>query len=219
MIDEIAFGFFICCVSSYSILLAVRFDSKQPFKLTLYNMIYEGWVDHRLKKPDYEIATVQIFRNMIMANSTLITALFILLGILLGFYGSTNPGDGLIFAILGNYLIISVNVFIIMFCILNFIMSIRSINRCLLLITGNPKNYNLGEMNGAEAAKEAFIASKNHWMFGIRGLFFLVASMIWFINSILFFIATAIVTLYLILLRDIKRISIEQKTSGKNQTT
>jgi hypothetical protein len=76
MIDEIAFIGFIGCVFLYFTLLLLRFKSKKPFKLTLYNMIYEGWVEKRLKKPESEIATVQILRNVIMANSTLISANF-----------------------------------------------------------------------------------------------------------------------------------------------
>ena len=180
-------------------------------------MIYEGWVEHRLEVPDSEIVTVQIIRNIIMANSTLISALFILLGILLGFYGTNISGDLLVFGVQVVFFKIALNVAVIIFCILNFVMSVRSINRCLLLMTGDPRKYNLGEMNGIEGAKEAFIASKNHWMFGIRALFFLVASMTWFLSSLLLIIASISITIYLILVRDIKRIEIKQKTLDETQ--
>jgi uncharacterized membrane protein len=179
-------------------------------------MIYEGWVEHRLEAPDSEIATVQILRNVIMANSTLISALFILLGILLGFYGTNISGDLLVFGVQVDFFKITLNVTVIIFCILNFVMSVRSINRCSLLMTGDPEKYNLGDMNGIEATKEAFIASKNHWMFGIRALFFLVASMTWFISSLLLIAASIGITIYLILVRDIKRIKIKKKPLNKS---
>ena len=180
-------------------------------------MIYEGWVEHRLKTHDSEIGTVQIIRNVIMANSTLISALFILLGILLGFYGTNISGDLLVFGVQVDFFKITLNVAVIIFCILNFIMSVRSINRCSLLMTGDPEKYNLGDMNGIDAAKEAFIASKNHWMFGIRALFFLVASMTWFVSSLFLSVASISITIYLILVRYIKRIKIKTQALDKTQ--
>ncbi|MFO7794766.1 MAG: DUF599 family protein, partial [Promethearchaeia archaeon] len=88
MIDEIAFIFFFSCILLYSILLIIRFRRDTPFKLTIYNKIYEDWVKNRLDGSS-EISTVQILRNMQVGNSTLISALFILLGILLGFYNTS----------------------------------------------------------------------------------------------------------------------------------
>lgn len=208
MIDEIAFIVFCLCILVYSILLYIRFKSDEPFKLTLYNKIYEDWVKNRLEMPS-EISTVQILRNVQVANSTLISALFILLGILVGFYNSSFLDTSAFFWIMGlelGFIKISVNIIVIMFCIINFILSIRSMTRCSILISGNPQNYSIGKMNGLEAAKNSFISGKNHWMYGIRGLFFLAASMTWFLNSILFIILTCLTSIYLILYRDTKKI-------------
>ncbi|MFO7797696.1 MAG: DUF599 family protein [Promethearchaeia archaeon] len=100
----------------------------------------------------------------------------------------------------------TINISVIMFCVINFILSIRAITRCSILISGKPQNYKVGKMDGLTAAKNAFISGKNHWMYGIRGLFFLTASLIWFLNAIIFMILTALISVYLITFRDIKRI-------------
>jgi len=208
MIDEIAFIFFILCVLLYSILLIIRFKRDTPFKLTIYNKMYEDWVKNRLDGSS-EISTVQILRNMQVGNSTLISALFLLLGILLGFYNASFLDTSAFFWIkeleLG-LVKITVNLSVIMFCVINFILSIRSITRCSILISGKPQNYKVGSMNGLDAAKNAFLSGKNHWMYGIRGLFFLTASLTWFLNAIIFMILTALISIYLITFRDIKRI-------------
>lgn len=209
MIDEIAFIFFFSCILLYSILLIIRFRRDTPFKLTIYNRIYEDWVKNRLDGSS-EISTVQILRNIQIGNSTLISALFILLGILLGFYNTSFLDISAFFWIeeleLG-LVKITVNISVIMFCVINFILSIRAITRCSILISGKPQNYKVGKMDGLTAAKNAFISGKNHWMYGIRGLFFLTASLTWFLNSILFMIVTALISVYLITFRDIKRIN------------
>ncbi|MGM0468292.1 MAG: DUF599 family protein [Promethearchaeati archaeon] len=208
MIDEIAFIFFFSCILLYSILLIIRFRRDTPFKLTIYNKIYEDWVKNRLDGSS-EISTVQILRNMQVGNSTLISALFILLGILLGFYNTSFLDTSAFFWIeeleLG-LVKITINISVIMFCVINFILSIRAITRCSILISGKPQNYKVGKMDGLTAAKNAFISGKNHWMYGIRGLFFLTASLIWFLNAIIFMILTALISVYLITFRDIKRI-------------
>jgi uncharacterized membrane protein len=208
MLDEIAFCIFCFSVILYTSLLFIRFRSDKPFKLTLYNEIYEDWVKNRLEMSS-EISTVQILRNVQVANSTLISALFILLGILIGFYNSAFLDTSPFFWIEGlerGFMKISVNIFVIMFCIINFILSIRSITRCSLLISGKPQNYAIGNMNGVDAAKRAFLSGKNHWMYGIRGLFFLIATLTWFLDSILFIVLTCLISGYLILFRDARRI-------------
>ncbi|MBD3196051.1 MAG: DUF599 family protein [Candidatus Lokiarchaeota archaeon] len=207
MFDEISFLFFVGSVILYASLLFYRFRSKKPFKLTLYNMIYQDWVKNRMNKN--EIATVQYLRNFQVGNSTLISALFVLLGILLGLYNSSfldsTPFFGSEEITLG-LVKIALNAGIIIFSILNFILSLRSITRLSILISGNPENYKLDEVNGLDETKKAFITAKNHWMVGIRSLFYLTASLIWFINPVIFMSLTAIITIYLILLRDIRAV-------------
>ena len=66
---------------------------------------------------------------------------------------------------------ITVNVVVIMFCMINFTLSIRAITQLSLLISGNPQNYSMGEFQGLEITRKAFISAKNHWMAGGRGLF------------------------------------------------
>lgn len=205
MLEKIAFSIFIICVIFYSLLLIYRFRSKKPFKLTLYNLIYQDWVENRLRK-DSEIATHNILRNFQMSNSTIISALFILLGIVLGLFPQTDTSE----IFLADYTVrevqIFLNSFVIIFCILNFILSIRSITRLTLLISGFPEKYELKENTGVDAAKKAFLRAKSHWMIGIRALFYLTATLLWFLETIVFIIMTVLITLYFIAIRDVRKL-------------
>lgn len=209
MIDELALIIFILCVCSYSILLVYRFRSKKPFKLTLYNLIYRDWVENRLKK-NSEIATHNILRNFQMSNSTITSALFILLGIIIGIYPQNN-GSELFWALISlRFVKIALNSFLIIFCILNFILSIRSITRLNLLISGDPGKYQLNGRTGIDAAKKSFIRAKSHWMMGIRGLFYLTATLFWFLSNYLFIIMTIGITLYFIIIRDVRKLKTDE---------
>ena len=94
----------------------------------------------------------------------------------------------------------------IIFCLFNFILCIRMLNRTSLLLCGNPQEYSIGKYKGLELIQKSFISAQNHWMYGIRGLFYLIATLFWLINTILFMACTIIVTLYLILFQDIWRV-------------
>jgi uncharacterized membrane protein len=162
-------------------------------------------VENRLKK-DSEIATHNILRNFQMSNSTITSALFILLGIIIGVYPQNNDPE-LFWALISlRFVKIALNSFLIIFCILNFILSIRSITRLNLLISGNPEKYQLDGRTGIDAAKKAFIRAKTHWMIGIRGLFYLTGTLFWFLSNYLFIIITIVITLYFIVIRDVRKI-------------
>jgi uncharacterized membrane protein len=200
MFDEFALINFLTCISIYFSLLLYSFKSSKPTKQTVFKLIYKEWVNNRLKDDD-PIVAVQTLRNFMMGNSTFISALFILLGILVGFYTTGIFEDTLFWG--SPYITVSlvkmgVNIFMIIFCLINFILSIRYITRLSLLISGKPQNYQLGKFNGKTLTQKTFISAQNHWMFGVRGLFYLFATLLWYINSIFFIIATYVVTIYLI---------------------
>ncbi|MEJ2250074.1 MAG: DUF599 family protein [Candidatus Lokiarchaeota archaeon] len=98
---------------------------------------------------------------------------------------------------------ISVNVIVIIFSLYNFILSIRLNVRVTLLITADPNKVVLGKFEGIALTQKTFLSAQNHWMFGLRGLFYLVATLFWFVNPFLFIICSIGVTLYLILFQDI----------------
>jgi len=207
-LDEIAFILFLGCVSLYIFLLIYSITHKKPSQRNVYILIYKNWVDNRLKD-DEPLVGIQALRNFIMSNSIFITALLILLGILIGIYSSFKFVST---AFLGfkelsvDVAKIVLNIFMIIFCLFNFILCIRMLNRTSLLLCGNPQEYSIGKYKGLELIQKSFYSAQNHWMYGIRGIFYLFATLFWLINAILFMVCSIIITLYLILFQDIWRI-------------
>jgi len=206
MLDELGLLIFACCILIYLSAILFSFKKKKRSKLKFLGEIYRNWVNNRIKDEN-QLVAIQTLRNFIMGNSTFISAFFILLGILVGFYSSgffsNNPFLGIPNFPLG-LIQISLNIVIIMFCLINFTLSIRSITRLSLIISGNPQEYIKDDFNGVDLAKKTFIAAKNHWMAGVRGLFYLIASLTWFLNSWFFIISTIFITFYLIAIHDVK---------------
>lgn len=203
MLDELALTIFIICVSIYIFLFIFTIMKKKSSQRNVVRLIYANWVEERLKD-DSLLTAVQALRNFIMGNSTFISALFILLGLLIGFYSSEFFEDGqiVINSIEISSIQVSVNIFIIIFSLLNFILSLRFATRLSLLISGRPQQYSLGKIEGIKVTQKTFISAQNHWMLGVRGLFFLVATMLWLISSIFFIVASILITFYLIAFQD-----------------
>ncbi|MHA2430014.1 MAG: DUF599 family protein [Promethearchaeota archaeon] len=206
MLDELAFINFIFCILTYICVILFSYKRKKHTKLKFLSEIYRNWVKKHTKDEN-QLVAIQTLRNFIMGNSTFISAFFILLGLLVGFYSSgffnNEPFWGNTNFTLG-LMQISLNIIITMFCLINFSLSIRSITRLSLIITGNPEEYSKGAFNGLELANKTFMTAKNHWMAGVRGLFYLIATLLWFINSWFFIIGTILITLYLIAIHDVK---------------
>ncbi|MFX1481452.1 MAG: DUF599 family protein, partial [Promethearchaeota archaeon] len=59
---------------------------------------------------------------------------------------------------------------------------------------------------GLNLTRKSFISAQNHWMYGIRGLFYLISTLFWLIHALLFIAGVIIVTIYLILFQDIWRV-------------
>ena len=203
MLDELALTVFIICVSIYIFLFIFTIMKKKSSQRNVVRLIYANWVEERIKD-DSLITAVQALRNFIMGNSTFISALFILLGLLIGFYSSEFFEDGqiIINSIEISSIQVSVNIFMIIFSLLNFILSLRFATRLSLLISGRPQQYSIGKIEGIKVTQKTFISAQNHWMLGVRGLFFLVATMLWLISSIFFIIASILITFYLIEFQD-----------------
>ena len=201
-----AFIVFLTCLSIYFILFFNSLTTKRPSQRAVLNEIYRNWVSNQLNNQD-TIVTVQAIRNFIMANSTFISALFILLSMLIGIYDvffvNSAPFWGNEHLTLG-LVKITLNIFIIVFALYNFIISIRMLSRLTILITGNPQDYSMGDgkFKGKDITKKTFVLAQNHWMFGIRSLFYLAATLVWYLDAILFIIISILVTIYLIVFQD-----------------
>ena len=96
----------------------------------------------------------------------------------------------------------ALNVFIIVFCLFNFILSLRLITRLSILISGNPKQFSMGPIGGTTLAKKTLISAQNHWMIGVRMLFYLVATLLWLLHPFFFVTASILITIYLIYFQD-----------------
>ncbi|MBD3338171.1 MAG: DUF599 family protein [Candidatus Lokiarchaeota archaeon] len=206
MLHEIGLIFFASCFIVYFLLLYNNLRRrKKPNKFHVFRLIYINWVQTRVDD-NSSLAGVQALRNFIMANSTFVSALFILLGILVGFYNATFFDNmsffGLSFITVG-LVQITLNLLVIVFCLFNFILSIRYTARLSILITGKPHEYAIGKVKGIEVTTKTLLSAQNHWMLGVRSLFYLIATLIWFVSPILLIVATIAVTFYLLALHDI----------------
>ena len=83
MIHETALIIFIICIGIYFTLLFLNIKKRNPSQRNVIRLIYANWVDERLKD-ESPLAAIQALRNFMMGNSSFISALFILLGLLVG---------------------------------------------------------------------------------------------------------------------------------------
>ena len=200
--DLIALVIFLICISTYGIMIIYGLNHPRKSRRGSLNLIYEEFVNSRNK--DSSIIAVQAMRNLIMANSAFISALLVLMGLLLAFYSllfseGTIPGSQIS---LGTVQLILL-VLIIIFCLFNFVLAIRQLVRFTLLISSNPENLTICRIDGLKFTKDTLISAQNHWLFGLRGLFYLVTVMTWLINPLLFLGGSVLVTGYLIFFEDI----------------
>jgi uncharacterized membrane protein len=204
MLHEISLFVFIGCILVYAILLIISYARNKPSERNAFKLIYKTWVDQRIDGDP--LVAIQSLRNVIMGASTFISGLLILLGLIIGFFSTFMTETTSFLGIPGlnlGVVQISTNIIVIIFSLYHFILSIRLNVRVTLLITAAPKKFIMGNIEGIKLTKKAFISAQNHWMFGLRGLFYLIATLIWFINSLLFILFSIIVTIYLILFQDI----------------
>jgi uncharacterized membrane protein len=203
-LDEIALFIFVSCVSLYFLMLIYTKLRPKHSKRQLFNLIYENWVENRLKD-DSPLTAVQAIRNFIMGCSTFVSILFVLLGIIIGFSSTTFLEEktflGLKTIMLGA-VELTLNVILIIFSLFNFILATRYATRLSLIISGNPEKYSVGDRTGISLAQKTFKSAQNHWMFGVRGIFYLIATLVWFLDAIFFIIATLLVTIYLVGFQD-----------------
>ncbi|MBD3215009.1 MAG: DUF599 family protein [Candidatus Lokiarchaeota archaeon] len=206
LFDDIALIIFVCCfiifISTFFFHLRKR---ERPSKYSVFKLIYDNWVKSRLDE-ESPLTGVQALRNFLMGNSTFISSLFILIGILTGFFENISQNGEQLFNIPGLSLGIikfSLTIIMLIFCLFNFILSIRYATRLSILITGKPRDFSIGDVKGFKLTKQTLVKAQNHWMLGIRTLFYLATSFFWYINSILFIIVSIIITAYLFISHDV----------------
>lgn len=205
MIDELSALIFMGCLLLYIILFIIKSQKKGSSERATLNLVYKNWVQNRIDDENLLYAT-QALRNFIMGNATFISGLLILVGFLVGVYNtqilSSEPFWGFNGLTLG-FVQMATNLALIFFSLFNFILSIRYIVRVSILMAGEIKSFSDREFDGITVTRKAFISAQNHWLFGMRGLFFLFATLSWLIDAIFFILITLIIMVYLILFQDI----------------
>lgn len=211
-LDELSFVLFVVCVIVY-IGLMVR--GNRPGSRTGYRVIielYANWVESRFRDRNLNVA-VQALRNIIMGNSIYASALLLFLGMLAGLYQSDAFSSAhCFFGLEGvhvNLVKISLNALITIFCLLNFMMAIRMMNRLTLLFCSFPQEVKPEEVKELRLMQETFDSGQNQLMLGNRGIFYLVPAMTWLIHPLAFMATTVVVTIYLVFFHDLQSV---QKT-------
>ena len=199
-INEIALIIFISCFFVYFLLLWRRVNQHAATDIRVFKLIYKNWVKSLISSEDHLIG-IHALRNFIRGNSTFVSALFILLGLLVGFYQTTFDITGKFFAIQGisvPLMKLTLTIMVTIFCLMNFILAIRFSSRLSLLLAGNPSQFSLGEIEGQKITGETLEKAHNHWMLGVRGLFFLLGTLFWYINAGVFIVGNIIIFAYLL---------------------
>ncbi len=201
-LNMIALLIFIICIAIYGMMIAYGLKYPHKTRRGSLNLIYEEFVDARVK--DSPLIAVQAMRNLIMANSVFISALLVLMGLLFAFYSiifseDIIPGSDITLGTVQLVLMI----LIIVFCLFNFVLTIRGLVRFSLLISSQPDKLVICHVEGLKFTKDTLIRAQNHWLLGLRGLFYLVAAMTWIANPILFLGVSIAVTGYLVFVEDI----------------
>jgi len=168
-------------------------------------MMFEQWVDNQLERSGESTLAVQTVRNIIMANSVFISALLVLLGIVIGFYPTIFPQRSeLILGLNLGFTQLSLILIIISFSLFNFIMAIRRLVRFTILIGATPSDEcKICGMKGTHFTKRTLISAMNHWLFGLRAIFYLVCVIVWLVHPLFFLLATIVITLCLVFYEDI----------------
>ncbi|MHA1125404.1 MAG: DUF599 family protein [Candidatus Heimdallarchaeota archaeon] len=204
MLDELAFFSFIGCLIIAIIFLFVSL--KKPYtRKGLRRKIMSNWVEINLKEGNKTTA-VQALRNLLMVNAAFISALLVLSGLIIGLYNRVFTNSDVFLWIprfkvgLAQMILIVITIVISLF---SFINSNRMIGNLTFLITSNPEEVEIEDFKGINLVKDTFRIAQRSWMFGIRGLFYLIVSLTWLIHPLVFLICSYLVTVYIILVQDL----------------
>jgi uncharacterized membrane protein len=219
LVNIIAFIVFILCILIYG--WKLRSGMKKPglARRGLLNVFYRQWV-HRMSVGENTYLAIQTMRNLIMSVTFLSSSLLILLGFLA--QSSVLAGEEFLnlnlplSTMLQQYKLF-VLFFILVFSLLMFLLSLRHMVRFNILI-GIPNE--VIEKSGTEEIKKetsvqyqldaslfqssVFLKAMNRFTYGIRGVYFAITVLVWFISAYTFIIASILVTIILIRYHDIR---------------
>jgi uncharacterized membrane protein len=188
-------------------------------KRALLNTFYEEWVQ-RMKNNENTIIAVQTMRNLIMSVTFLSSSILILLGLLV--QSNLPSSDGIVqisltsTSLLNQYKLFTLFI-ILVFSLIMFLLSLRHMVRFSIIIgipneaiekTGTEEIKKQREtehvLNADVVQSAVFLKAMNRFMFGIRGVYFAVTLLVWFINVYAFIVSTIALTIILIHYHDIR---------------
>jgi uncharacterized membrane protein len=219
IVNIIAFFVFFICVVSFGIKLHSGMKKPSTSKRGLLNLYYQTWVN-RMAEEDNKIEAIQTMRNLIMSVTFLSSTLLIMLGILV--QNTSDKFDDifnfplLITTSLPEYKLLVLFV-VIVFSLIMFLLSLRHMVRFSILI-GIPtieiektsqneireKKESRDFIDARMIQKDVFLKAMNRFTYGIRGVYYVVTLLLWFISAYAFIIGTIIITILLIRYHDIK---------------
>src|SRR3972149_316907 len=199
--DMTAFVIFILCTIVYHVYYYYK-----VFKLPKYifkgkiNIIRRTWVENMLK-PGNAIVAVQSFRNIHMAASFLASSSIVFIGSILYLIFNIEQTSGIVtgrgtFTLPDYMVFLKLITLMVMFLItlLNFSLCIRLLNYLVILIGASPET--IEETMGVSAVDYItgmFSRAGIHYTFGIRGFYYTVPLIAWFLGSWLFITLTLLV--------------------------
>ena len=219
IVNLIAFLIFLLSILIYAWKLNTSMSKPGTAKRALLNTFYIQWVQ-RMKNNENTIIAVQTMRNLIMSVTFLSSSILILLGLLV--QSNLPAADTMIqFSTTSASLLNQYKLFILflvlVFSLIMFLLSLRHMVRFSIIIgipdeaiekTGTEeiqKQHETTESINASFVQSAvFLKAMNRFMFGIRGVYYAVTLLVWFISVYAFIIATIALTVVLIRYHDIR---------------
>lgn len=199
--DTVALGFFICCTLLYHIFYYYRV-ARLPthiFKGKI-NIIRRTWVANMLT-PGNAIVAVQTLRNIHMAASFLASSSIVFIGSILYLVFNIEQTAGIVrgrgtIAIEDYLIFIKLSTLMVMFLLslLNFSLCIRLLNYLVILIGASPTTIEetMG-MSAVDYIHKMFSTAGMHYTFGIRGFYYTIPLIAWFMGTWLFLALTVLV--------------------------
>src|SRR3989337_2289374 len=164
------------------------------------NIFRRTWVENMLK-PGQAITAVQSLRNIHMAASFLASSSIVFIGSIIYLIFNIEQTSGIVtgrgtIALPDYLLFIKLLTVMVMFLLslLNFTLCIRLLNYLVILIGASPDTIEeTMKMNAVDYITKMFSTAGIHYTFGIRGFYYTIPLIGWFLGTWLFIVLTILV--------------------------
>lgn len=164
------------------------------------NIIRRTWVENMLK-PGQTITAVQSLRNIHMAASFLASSSIVFIGSIIYLIFNIEQTSGIVtgrgtIALPDYLLFIKLLTLMVMFLLslLNFTLCIRLLNYLAILIGASQETIEeTMKMSAVDYITKMFSTAGIHYTFGIRGFYFTIPLIGWFLGTWLFIVLTIMV--------------------------